>query len=432
MTVAIIGGGLTGLTAAYRLSLSGEKIILFEKDTELGGLAGVVKINDFYLEKYYHHIFTSDTDAVALINDIGLSENLQWLESRMGLYFRKKIYSFGTPVDLLKFKPLSLIDKLRFGLTTLFLKSYSNWQKLENITAVEWMNKYAGRNVCKVIWEPLLVAKFGKNYDKISMTWLWGKIKLRGNSRSDKDNRERLGYLMGSFGLLINKLGEEIENNGGKIFKGAPVQKLDQGENGKWIISSKGGTYEADKVLLTVAPAEILNLYSGFPEDYRRKIGNIDYASTVCMILILNRSFTYNYWENISDNKIPFGGVIEHTNFIHPSHYNNLNILYISNYLYKDESLYNIPDKELLEEYINHLKEMNPEFSQDWIIDYHVFRDEFAQPIMKLNYSKMIPDIKTPAKNLFIANMAQIYPEDRGMNYAVRLAGEAVKIILKG
>ena len=431
MEIAIIGGGVAGLTAAYRLSKDGVSVTLFERDKVLGGLAGVVKIDNFLIEKYYHHIFTTDFEIINLIDEIGLKDKLMWLESRMGLFYENKIHAFGTPGELFRFKHLSFLDKLRFGATVLFLKNYNNWRELEKTTAIEWMRKYAGENVCKVIWEPLLVAKFGKNYQKASMSWLWGKIKLRGSSRSKGGKKERLGYLLGSFGLLIDKLENEIISMSGTVKKEEKIVRIDATDGNKVFIKTDKGEYEFDKAVSTVAYPVLIRIAPQLSEEYKKKINQVEYASTVFVILILKNSFTYNYWENISDNSIPFGGIIEHTNFIRPSAYNNKNILYISNYLYRDEWLYKCSDKELIEEYSKHLKKMNPNFSEEWIEQFFIFRDEFAQPIVTINYSQTLPNFETPIKNLFTATMAQIYPEDRGMNYSVKLGNQIADIVLK-
>ena len=430
MRIGIIGGGIAGLAAAYRLADKGANVTLFEKDNSLGGLAGVVKIDNFLIEKYYHHIFTTDSEIITLIQELGLSDRLTWLDSRMGLYYENKIHPFGTPGELLRFRYLSLFDKLRFGATVLFLRNYNNWKELEKVTAVEWMRKYAGENVCKVIWEPLLTAKFGKNYNRISMAWLWGKIKLRGSSRSKGGKKEKLGYLIGSFGQITDELEKKITNKGSLVKKSEQVGGINSVKNDKIYINTDKGGYEFDRVISTVAFPILTQITPQLPEEYAKKIRQIEYASTVCVILILKKSFTYNYWENISDDSIPFGGVIEHTNFILPSAYNNKNILYISNYLYRDEWLYNCSNTDLIEEYSKHLKKMNPNFSKDWIENFFIFHDEFAQPIVTINYSKILPDFRTPIKNLFTATMAQIYPEDRGMNYSVKLGNRIAEIVL--
>jgi len=431
MKIGIIGGGIAGLNSAYRLSKKGASVTLFEKDKSLGGLAGVIRIDNFLIEKYYHHIFTTDLEIIKLIDELGLKEKLIWLESRMGLYYDNKIHPFGTPAELLKFKHLSILDKLRFGATIWFLKNYNNWKELEKITASEWTKKYAGKKVYKVIWEPLLIAKFGKNYKRISMAWLWGKIKLRGSSRSKGGKKEKLGYLMGSFGLLIDQLEKEIIRTGGIVKKEEEVLKINPIRENKIAIQTNKGEYNFDKAISTVAFPILIKIAPGLPEEYKRKIREIEYASTVCVILVLKNSFTYNYWENISDNSIPFGGIIEHTNFISPTAYNNKNILYISNYLYSEDELYNCSPEKLLEEYSKHLKKMNPNFSMDWIENYFIFHDEFAQPIVTKNYSQSLPDFRTPIKNFFTATMAQIYPEDRGMNYSVRLGNQIAEIVLR-
>src|SRR3972149_4196489 len=233
---------------------------------------------------------------------------------------------------------------------------------------------------------------------------------------------------MGRFGLLIDKLENEIISMSGTVKKEEKIVRIDATDGNKVFIKTDKGEYEFDKAVSTVAYPVLIRIAPQLSEEYKKKINQVEYASTVCVILILKNSFTYNYWENISDNSIPFGGIIEDANFIRPSAYNNKNILYISNYLYRDEWLYKCSDKELIEEYSKHLKKMNPNFSEEWIEQFFIFRDEFAQPIVTINYSQTLPNFETPIKNLFTATMAQIYPEDRGMNYSVKLGNQIADI----
>jgi protoporphyrinogen oxidase len=430
--IAIIGGGITGLTAAYELSKKNLKVDLYEKSTKIGGLAAVFSLDNSTLEKYYHHIFRSDKEIINLIEEFGLSKDLLWLDSKMGYFIHGKIYPFTTPKDLIFFSPLSIVDRFRFGLSILRLRRRNNWQNLERVTAKEWLKKNVGEKVYDSLWKPLLKNKFGQRYNEISMTWFWRKIKLRGTSRTKSGRKEKLGYLDGGFGKMIDNLGESIQKLGGQIRCGCPIKRLERGGD-KILLhgysnESVIGTY--DKVLCTVPLPVFLEMTEGLPLDYKRNKSRIEYTAILCAVLVLKSNLSNVYWLNIGEDRYPFGGIIEHTNLVGNGKYNNKHIVYITNYLYPEESLYKSNKKYILKEYINYLKQIFPQFSEHWIEKYYIFRDRYAQPIITTNYSKIKPDFTTPIKDLYIANMCHIYPEDRGMNYAVETAKLAVNEML--
>lgn len=428
MNIGIIGCGVTGLTAAYELSKKGHKVELFEAAGSVGGIAGAVEMDGFYLEKYYHHFFKSDVHVISLLEELGLGDRLLWKESRMGYYTGNAAYEFGTPASLLKFKPLPLFDKLRFGMSVLKLMSIKDRHPLENVTAKEWLLQNAGEKAFEKVWKPLLVTKFGQEHDSISMAWLWGKIRLRGTSK--EKGREVLGYINGSSSLLFERLEERLRDNGVKINLNCRVEAIKSTGNSFTIemqqcrgeqCSPSKESKSCDRIIAAIPLPVLGELAAGIlGPDYIENIRAIEYTSVICMVLILKKPFSRFYWLNIGDESIPFGGLIEHTNLLDKSLYNNKNILYISNYLYKSDRLYSMGSEELLQEYIPHLKKINTEFDESWIEEVHTFRDEYAQPVVKCGYSKLKPEFETPVQGLYTASMCNIYPEDRGVNYAVR------------
>jgi len=268
----------------------------------------------------------------------------------------------------------------------------------------------------------LLKNKFGASADEEGMVWLWGKIHLRFASR-DK-GRERLGYLRGSFGLLIDALEKEILANGGEIHISAPVNKIMvEDEKGEKAVGLQIGkeVHPFDGVIATVPSPTFLGMLPQLPTDYARKLEGVRYQAAVCLVLTLNRPLSHIYWLNISDPTIPFVAVVEHTNFIDSSNYGGKRIVYISNYVSKDSPLYQLNADELLTEYLPHLRKVNPRFDPSWIEECFLFREEAGQPVITRGYSSQIPEHRTPIPHLYLANTTQIYPEDRGMNYSVRL-----------
>jgi protoporphyrinogen oxidase len=422
MNIGIIGGGIAGLSAAYELGKKGHKVAVFEKEAELGGQAATFEVAGERLERFYHHIFSSDIDIRQLIDELGLGERVVWMDSKVGFLHQGRIYDFVTSWDLLRFRPVGWMDRVRLGLVALYLRRNKNWSQLEGRTAQEWMTKYAGRRNYNIVWGPLLKNKFGASADEVGMVWLWGKIHLRFASR-DK-GRERLGYLRGSFGLIIDALEKEILANGGEIHISAPVNKIMvEDEKGEKAVGLQIGkeVHPFDGVIATVPSPTFLGMLPQLPTDYARKLEGVRYQAAVCLVLTLNRPLSHIYWLNISDPTIPFVAVVEHTNFVDPSNYGGKRIVYISNYVSKDSPLYQLNADELLTEYLPHLRKVNPRFDPSWIEEYFLFREEAGQPVITRGYSSQIPEHRTPIPHLYLANTTQIYPEDRGMNYSVRL-----------
>ncbi|MDY6893451.1 MAG: NAD(P)/FAD-dependent oxidoreductase [Chloroflexota bacterium] len=433
MNIGIIGGGIAGLTAAYELGKQGHRVTVFEKNAHLGGQVATFEIGGERLEGFYHHIFAGDVDILNLMAELGLSDRLLWLESKVGFWCQEKIYDFVTPFDLLRFKPIGFLDRIRLGLVTLYLQRFKNWRSYEGITAREWITKYAGRRNYDVVWGPLLRGKFGQSSDEVGMVWFWGKIYLRFASRSKGMGQERLGYLKGSFGLVIDALAQRISNAGGTIYTDAPVSRIVI-EQGKATAVEVGqgdaaGLHPFDAIIATVPSPTFLDLVPQMSGDYAEKLKKTRYQAALCLVLTLNRPLSSIYWLNISDASIPFVAAIEHTNFTDSSTYGGKHILYLSNYLAQDSPLYRASVDELLAAYLPHLKRFNPEFGPDWIEDRHLFRDDAGQPIVGINYSRQIPEHQTPIEGLYLANTTQIYPEDRGMNYSVRLGTTVSKIM---
>jgi len=427
MNVGIIGGGIAGLTAAYELSKGGHAVALFEREAYLGGQAATFEVAGERLERFYHHIFANDVDIIKLIGELGLGQELLWLDSKVGFFHGGKIYDFVTPVELLKFSPVGLADRVRLGLVSLYLRRYRNWPRFEGVTAQKWITKCAGRRNYEVVWGPLLKGKFGASSDEIGMVWLWGKIHLRLASRAG--GRERLGYMRGSFALLIEALQQRIIDHGGHIYTASPVDRIVV-EGGKAVGLEAGGEfYPFDAIIATVPSPAFLKMAPPLAEEYAEKLAGVRYQAAVCLVLVLKRPVSHIYWLNISDPSIPFVALIEHTNFVDPSIYGGRRIVYVSNYVSKDSPLCQLDGDELLAEYLPHLRKINPEFDPGWVEEHYLFREEAAQPIITADYPFWIPDHRTPVSHLYLANTTQIYPEDRGMNYSVRLGRKVARLV---
>jgi protoporphyrinogen oxidase len=437
LKVGIIGAGAAGLAAAYELALAGVEVTVYEKASFVGGQASTFDVGSTPLERGYHHLFTSDSDIISLMSEIGMSDRMEWHESKVGIFYDGKIYKFVTPIDLLKFTPLSIIDRIRLGLVTVILKMIKDWKSLENVTTDEWIKTWAGRRVYEVVWGPLLRGKFGdRHYSEIGMPWFWGKIHTRFASRGKNMAKELLGYPKGSFGEIFETLTKKIQLMGGTVKLSTAVNKIivEEGTAVGLLVESDSGeesTKNFDAILSTTPSFVFPKLVPKMPQEYEDRLKMVNYMSAVLIILILDRPLTNVYWLNVADRSIPFVGLIEHTNMIDPSLYGGKHIVYLSNYLNVDHPLYQMDHKQLLAEYLPHLKKINPNFDESWIEKTHYHKVGAAQPIIGTNYSQRIPSHITPFKGLYLANTTQIYPEDRGTNYSVRMGRQVAKLLLR-
>ena len=416
-SINIVGAGFTGLSLGYYLAKAGWKVNIFEKDAEPGGLAGSFKVEGENLEKFYHHWFTNDLHIMNLIKELDCEDHIVIRPTRTGMYYANNFFKLSSPLDLLKFNPLSLINRIRLGFVVLAVRIVNDWKKLEDITAKDWLIKICGKQGYTVVWEPLLKGKFGRYAETVSAVWFWNKLKLRGGSRGEK-GKENLAYYKGGFASLAESVANKIIEFGGTIKYNTEVSAVN-GESA--IILADGRVLTADKAVLTTPlPITAKILESSVESKYIDQIKQIQYIGNICLTLELNRSLSEIYWLNVNDPGFPFVGIIEHTNFEPVESYKGRHIVYLSKYLPTDEALYNMTEEAFFEYAIPFIQRMFPDFNKDWVLDYHVWKEAYSQPLVTKHYSKIIPDFKTPLNGVYINTMAQIYPEDRGTNYAGR------------
>ena len=422
----VIGGGYCGLAAAYQLGCEGVRVTLIERDEELGGLAGSFAVADTRLEKFYHHWFSHDVEIMRLIAELGLSGNVVTRASSVGAYYAHNLFKLSTPLDLLRFKPLPLIDRARLALFILRARGLKDWRHLEDRTAGEWIRQMGGERSYQVLWEPLLRGKFGELADDVAAVWLWNKLKLRGRSRSK--GGERLCYFRGGFAALADAIADAIRRQGGEILTGVAARGLEV-EQGRVVgVVTDGQTLAADAVLATPALPIVTELVSPHvPSDYVERLRSIRYLANICVVLELSHSLSETYWLNVNDPGFPFIAVIEHTRFEPTATYAGRHIVYLSKYLPASDPLYGAPDADIVAFTLPHLRRMFPKLDAKSVLASHVWRADYAQPLVDRGYRRRIPALRTPLENLSLVTMAQIYPEDRGTNYAVRQGRQAAR-----
>jgi protoporphyrinogen oxidase len=424
---AIIGGGFTGLAAAVRLLKLGRSVIVIEKENQLGGLASGFDVGGYELERFYHHWFTNDTHVPALAAEIGAGDKIVTRKTATGMYYAGSFFRLSTPMDLLKFSAIPFFDRVRTGLATLWVRTIRDWLPLEEKTGKEWLIKLFGKNSYRVIWEPLLIGKFGAHADAISAVWFWSKLTLRGGSRG-KDGGEALAYYRGGFAEFARNVGDYLRAQGGTIRMDTAVTKVRTAGDGRVHIETSKGSVTARTALVTT-PMPLAADILAAPAAYKDQLRAIQYIGNVCLVLELDRSLSDQYWTNVNDPSFPFVGIIEHTNFEPASSYGGRHIVYLSKYLPVEEALYNMNADEALAFAVPHIRRMFPKLDRTWVKHAYVWREPYAQPLVVKHYSKLIPPFETPLANVFIATMAQVYPEDRGTNYAIREGRKAAEAI---
>jgi protoporphyrinogen oxidase len=429
--VAVIGAGVCGLVAAHRIAAAGHDVDVYERWPGLGGQAATIDVGGHLLERYYHHLFTTDRHIAALYDELGLK--LEWRASSVAMFAHGRQWPFTTPGDLLRFGPMPPFDRVRMGAAVVALQRVANKQEpFERITARAWIEKWMGGAAWREVWGPMLRGKFGARADDIAMVWIWNKLRLR---RGEDSREEKLGYPAGSWEPLFAALRERIEARGGRVLIDRPAIRIEPGFE---VTYGAPGSFRAghdprkfehagaeryDRVLVTV-PNDVFAQLTDLPEP------PIEYFAALCLLLELDRPFSDYYWTNVADRELPFVGLIEHTNFVAPEHYDGRRFLYVANYLEHGHELLTLDADALLERYTPGLRKVNPGFDRAWVKNRWLHREPAAQPIVTVGYHKRIPPLRTSVPGLFLANTTQVYPEDRGTNYAVRLGDEAAREVL--
>lgn len=431
--IGIIGGGYAGLTAAYELQKLGYAVTVMEKYGQWGGQAATLPLLGSRIEFFYHHLFGSDGHILGLMEELGIGDRLRWIESKVGWYHDGRIYDLVTPLDLIRFRPVNLFNRVRLGLMYLLLPRIKDYRRLESVTAQEWILRYMGRQIYERFWGPLLRGKFGDLADQVSMTWLWGKIKVRGTSRRGASAKETLAYPDGSFEIITQALLDRLRAGGADLRLNSEVTGLitDPGDPGRvtGAVTAKE-TLPFDAVIATVPGYNLLEIAPpSLPEAYADRLRAIRYQAALVLLLASGQSLSHIYWMNVADRSMPFVAVIEHTNYVPPSEYQGRHLLYVSNYLERDDPRFRMGAEELFDLYVPHLKRINPAFDPSWIEKKIVLRAESGQPVVTCNYSQRIPPHRTGLAGLYLANTLQIYPEDRGTNYSVRLGQDISRIV---
>ncbi len=429
--IAIIGAGMAGLAAAHDLNKAGHQVTVYEAAPEVGGLASGFKAPgwDWTLEKFYHHWFAGDKAMLGLIDELGWSDKVIFRRPWTVVYYKDKFQALDSYVEAFKFtlRNFGPVDLVRFGLVGVFLKLTSNWKRLERVTADSWLRKWVGPRVYNAIWRPMLVGKFGeKNLAVVNAAWFWARVKAR---------TTKLGTFAGGFQRFLDMLAENLRGRGVELNLGTPITGVRKQGDGL-LVETANGSQAYDAVISTSSPALMAKLAPDLPDSYSAALQKLKSMGAVVLVVSLDRSLSPYYWHNLpKEAGFPFLALVEHTNFMDREHYGGDTIIYCGDYLETDHEYFSLSKEQLLDRFLPAFSRFNPQFDRSWVKDAWVWKTAYAQPVPPVNHSQNIPPLRTPVPGLYFASMSQVYPWDRGTNYAVeigrRVAGLAMEDLSK-
>jgi protoporphyrinogen oxidase len=433
MKIGIIGGGIMGISLGYFLSQKNFEVEIFEASPILGGLAGPIRLDDgTNVDRFYHAILSSDRHLRELCQELGIEDQLRFKETKMGFYYNNAIHPMNNIVDFMKFPPLGWIDRFRLGLTVLAAQFYKDWKKLEAVNVEKWLVRLSGKTTFKNIWRPMLMAKFDGGFENTPATYIWSRLVRMKSTRGGASQKEEAGHLIGGYITLIQAMAEKIQQNGGKLHLSTAVKEIVI-EDGKavGIRMADGQVNRYDSVAATVQSPIFARLIPGADPAYLEYLNKTDYLGIVAPLLILEQPLTAYWTLNITDESIPFTGVIETTSYIDPKYVGGYHLVYLPKYTAPGSPWQKKTDDEIRQIWLENLSRMFPKFEPGSIKYFLVNRERYVEPLHGLNQTDLIPPVKTPVKNLYLTTTAQIYPALTNGESVSKHAKDSTEIIIQ-
>ncbi len=427
-TLIVVGGGVTGLSVAFIAARAGKKVVVLEGAPQVGGLLCTTEVNERPIEKFYHHFFTHDAELFWLLKQLNSTHLLEFKKASMGMYSNQKIFPFGGVIDLIRFKPLRVLDKIRFIATTSYLGLFADWRSYESISAEEWLKKWAGERCYHFIWRPLFESKFGKYSHNIPVSWMVGRLQQR--MRSRKKGKEELGVIKGSSKELLKALEAALQSMGVELVVNAKVDQLQVTNNSvKGVKLVNGEEYKSENVILTVPSPIAGKLIGTHNLKLATDLGNLEYFKATCAIVELKSPLSDQYWLNIADQTLTTGGIIEQTNLVSQEEYNGSSIVYLSKYFTEKDEFSSLSEEEKKQLMLVDLKSVFPALESKQILSVQIHSSNFAAPICELNFSERIIDVQSSINGLYVCNMQHVYPDERSINNAIITAAKTCELI---
>ena len=423
MKIAIIGGGFMGLVLAHKISKTNAKVKVFERDTQPGGLSTYHDYKYFIWDRFYHVILPTDADLIGLIEEIGLEEKLTWRRSMTGYYVQNKFYSISSLKEFLFFPPLNILDKIKLGFTIFYGSRINDWKSLEKISAKAWLIKIGGEKTYEKFWSPLLLAKLGENHESISAVFIWSYIKRLFQARSSAAQKEHMGYVSGGYKTVFNRLERFLRQEDAELFLDCPIEKIVPDPSGGLKLYYDGKEEHFDKVIFT-APLSVLEKVAS-PDlmEISNNQASVEYLGVICMVIITEKPLTPYYVLNIADKEIPFTGVIGMSTLVDLEETNGKYITYFPRYATAEDTFWQKSDQELEAVFIKGIQKLYPDFERETINAIYINKALKVQPLQVLNYSELIPKIRTKHKDFYVLNTSQFVNETLNNNSVTQHIG---------
>jgi protoporphyrinogen oxidase len=422
--IAVLGAGPMGLAVAYQLARDGYEPLIFEADDRVGGMTAAFDFSGLMIERYYHFHCISDYAFLKVLDELGLSHQIHWVETKMGYWFKGKLQPWGNPIALLRFKGLSLAAKFRYGLHVFLCTKRNDWKPLDNLEATGWIKSWVGAEAYEILWRRLFDYKFYEHTNNLSAAWIWSRIRRIGKSRYNL-LKEKLGYLEGGSNTLLQALKKDIESNGGKIMLNSPVSKVVIDSKKVIGIEIEGKLQKFDKVISTIPLPYIPSLIPDLPKDILLKFKAQKNIAVVCVIVKLKKPLTENFWLNTNDDEMDIPGIVEYTN-LRPL---DQHIIYVPFYMPGEHSKFKEDNSVFINKVRRYMQKINPHLKDNDFIDMRASRYRYAQPICDPGYLNKLPPVALPIDGLWVADTSYYYPEDRGISESIDFGRNLAKTI---
>lgn len=427
---AILGGGILGMTLALRLAQQGQRVTLYESAPDLGGLASAWQLGDIVWDRHYHVTLLSDSHNRSLLRELGLEQEIQWVETKTGFYTGGRMVSMSNSLEFLKFPPINLIDKARLALTILHASRIEDWHALEQIPVEEWLRKWSGANTTDKIWLPLLRAKLGANYTKASAAFIWATIARMYAARRSGLKKEMFGYVPGGYARILARMTEVLQQTGVTIRTNSRATSIRKTENNISVKFADGSEAVVDQAVFTGPASTAADLCPELNADEQRLLRGIEYQGIICASLLLKRPLTPYYVTNITDSGVPFTAVIEMTALVDPKQFGGKHLVYLPKYVPINDPMFEATDAEIQQTFFTALQKMHPSLTNDDLLSFKVSRVRQVFVIPTLNYSKKLPPISTSVPGVHILNSVHIVNGTLNVNDTVQMAERAIPALL--
>ncbi|MEZ6092945.1 MAG: NAD(P)/FAD-dependent oxidoreductase [Pirellulaceae bacterium] len=426
-SVCVIGGGMMGLTVAWRMINAGYDVTVMEAAPTFGGLASAWKLGDITWDRFYHVILLSDLSLRKVLTEIGLENEIRWVETKTGFYSGGKYYSMSNSFEFLKFPPLNLIEKFRLGGTIFFGSKMKNWKRLEGIPVEAWLRKWSGNSTFEKIWRPLLKAKLGDAYQRVSASFIWSYITRMYRARNSGLKKEMFGYIPGGYAKILDTFTNQLQSKGAKLLSGTPTRDIRKSGNGVSVTAANGEKHQFDRVIVTTPSPTLARMLPELTAQEREKYEACEYLGVICSSVLLKKPLSPYYVTNITDEWVPLTGVINMSTIVDSAETGGHCLVYLPKYvLAKDDQSFEESDHEIEQRLIGVLEKLYPEFHRDQVVAFQTARARNVMALPTLNYSEKLPPAKTSIEGVYVVNSAQITKGNLNVNETIEVAEEAM------